>query len=77
MQLDPILTAIGLIGSAVVGAVTYSFRAGATHKEVMLKIEFLSELMDRVEKRLEHLERRYDYDGQYTTIRARRPEGHG
>jgi hypothetical protein len=73
LEANPLILALGLFGSAAVGAITYSFRAGATHKEVMLKLEFMQIMLEKVEKRIDNLEKRYEYDGQYLTQRFRRP----
>lgn len=35
------------------------------------RLNLLTEIMKRVEKRLEDIERRYNLDGQYTTIHRR------
>lgn len=72
MDWDPIVIGVGLIGSSVVGAMTYSFHTGAAHKEVLLKIEFLKDTISEMKARMDSAERRQQYDGMYVT-RSRRP----
>lgn len=49
MQWDPIVLGAGILGSAIVGAMIYSFEAGREEREIKLKLEFLTEQIQRVD----------------------------
>jgi hypothetical protein len=52
MQWDPLVVGAGILGSAIIGAMVYSFEAGGEEREIVLKIQYLTEHIERIDKEL-------------------------
>lgn len=75
-HLDAVVTAAVAVGSALMGAFGYSYKQGASHKEVLLKLDHLDEQLTEfktdIKERINNLERRYDLDGIYGVTEHKR-----
>ena len=69
-NIDTILTIVGMIGSAFVSALVFSFKTGA----VVQQLKFINTTLDKLEARMDRFEARYNYDGQYYTLHPKRDQ---
>lgn len=58
MSPESAIEGLGIVCSALVGALAFSWRSGAAYRELKVDLKYLREEIDKIERRLDSIEAR-------------------